>query len=63
MAVQPDYAADTDPAAVCDERACEHRARALAHLNGLDVEVALVYAVLALESRIDELAVYVARLT
>lgn len=45
-----------------DERATEHREEALQALAAGRSADAMVYALLALEARIDELTVYVARL-
>lgn len=56
-----DTEAYADPAVARDELANEHRDRARAALPG-DAVVALAEALLALEARIDELAVHVARL-
>ncbi len=59
------YADDPRPCdgAEQDERAQRHRARALAALeDGEHAADALVHALLALEARVEELTVYVARL-
>jgi hypothetical protein len=51
---------DAAPGVEQDERAHDHRRRALEALDGGDAQVALVQAVLALEARVDELTYWIA---
>ena len=55
-----DYA---EPGVEEDERACHHREQALQALDDGDRARAVVEALLAIEARVDELAVWVARLS
>jgi hypothetical protein len=60
-----DYASDSqEPGEEQDERAVQHRRKALAALDdGQHQPVeALVHALLALEARVEEMSVYVTRL-
>lgn len=52
---------DPEPGVEQDDRARDHRRRALEALDGGDGQGALVHAVLALEARVDELTWHVAQ--
>ena len=63
MSLAADYAEPAHPGEEPDDRARVHREQALQALDDGDRARAVVEALLALEARIDEVAVWVARLS
>ena len=63
MSLAADYAEPARPGEEQDDRARAHREQALAAIEDGDRARAVVEALLALEARLDELTVWVARLS